>query len=163
DALDQVRAAQQQIVHQARLNALGQMASGIAHDFNNALSPIVGFSDLLLQNPERLANRDLERRYLEMIRLSAQDAGHIVHGLREFYRRREPGDAFVPIHLKELVKETVELTAPRWKTEASATGKSVRVATDLGNTPLFHGNATELREALTNLIFNAVDALPQGG
>jgi len=53
EALRQLRTAQQQLVEQERLSALGQMASGIAHDFNNALTPIAGFADILLQHPEQ--------------------------------------------------------------------------------------------------------------
>ena len=162
-ALTQLRDAQQQFVAQERLRALGQMASGIAHDFNNALTPILGFADLLLQHPSLLADRDKLLHYIRLIHLSAQDAAQIVRRLHEFYRRRRSGDVFLPLKLNALVRDTIELTAPRWRQQMQAAGVTITIQTDLGEIPVIHGNEAELRDALTSLIFNAVDSLPQGG
>src|SRR5262245_35789984 len=70
----ELKAAQSRLIEQERLRALGQMASGIAHDFNNALSPILGFSEVMLKNPAILADQDRVRRYLETIKTAAMDA-----------------------------------------------------------------------------------------
>ncbi|MBI2190724.1 MAG: response regulator [Planctomycetes bacterium] len=162
-ALADLKAAQQQIIQQERLRALGQMASGIAHDFNNALSPILGFSDLLLIRPEVIADRAKARSYLRTINTSAKDAAKVVGRLREFYRHREDSEILLPVALNPLIEQAVTLTRPRWQDEARARGANIEVVTDLRQIPLVPGNESELREVLVNLIFNAVDAMPSGG
>jgi len=162
-ALKELRTAQQQLVEQERLGALGQMASGIAHDFNNALSPIVGFADILLEHPDRIADRSRVVRYLELIKASAQQASQVVRRLREFYRRRSRGEVFLPVDLNPLIQQTIELTQPRWEQQTQAAGHPIKLQTDLAQIPMIYGNADELRDVFTNLIFNAVDGMPQGG
>jgi nitrogen fixation negative regulator NifL len=163
DALKDLKAAQGRAIQQQRLRALGTMASGIAHDFNNALTAILGFSELLTHRPEYLADKERTLRYLQMINTAAQDAGNVVNRLREFYRQREEGEVFAPVDLNQLVEQAVALTQPKWKNQAEARGLSIHVATELGEVPPVVGNAADLREALTNLILNAVDAMPKGG
>ena len=163
EALKELRTAQQQLVEQERLGALGRMASGIAHDFNNALSPIVGFADILLEHPDRIADRAKVIRYLELIKSSAQQATQVVRRLREFYRRRSRGEVFLPVDLNPLIQQTIELTRPRWELQTQAAGHPIKLQLDLAEIPLIYGNADELRDAFTNLIFNAVDGMPQGG
>ena len=162
-ALNELRTAQQQLVEQERLRALSQMASGIAHDFNNALAPIVGFSDLLLEHPDQAADPDRRTRYLQLIKTSAQTSAQVVRRLREFYRRRGTGEVMLPIRLNTLLAEAIELTQPRWQQQTQAVGIHVAVQTDFGDIPVVIGNPNELRDAFTNLIFFAVDHLPQGG
>jgi nitrogen fixation negative regulator NifL len=162
-ALEELQAAQQQVIQQERLRALGTMASGIAHDFNNALAAILGFTELLIYRPETLADREKTLRFLQMMNTAAKDAGNVVNRLREFYRQREEGEVFAPINLNHLAEEAVSLTQPKWKNQAEANGITIHVATELGNIPTVVGTAADLREALTNLIFNAVDAMPHGG
>ena len=128
-ALTQLRDAQKQLVAQERLRALGQMASGIAHDFNNALTPILGFADLLLQHPDLVTNRERLQHYIRLIHLSAQDAAQIVRRLHEFHRRRRSGEVFLPLQLNTLVKDTVELTAPRWRQQMQAAGITITILT----------------------------------
>ena len=163
NALEELKAAQQQVIQQERLRALGTMASGIAHDFNNALAAILGFSELLVSRPENLVDKDKTLRYLQMINTAAQDAGNVVNRLREFYRQREEGEVFAPIELNKLALQAVSLTQPKWKNQTEAAGIAVRVVTDLGEIGPVLGHAPDLREVLTNLIFNAVDAMPRGG
>ena len=162
-ALAELKNTQQQVVQQERLRALGTMASGVAHDFNNALTAILGFSELLLNRPANLDDREKTLRYLQLMNTAAKDAGSVVNRLREFYRHREEGEVFTAINLNALVKEAVSLTQPRWQSEALAHGIAYTVATQPGEVPPLAGNAAEIREVLTNLIFNALDAMPQGG
>ena len=163
NALAELKAAEQQVIQQERLGALGTMASGIAHDFNNALAAILGFSELLLHRPDCLNDREKARRYIEMMNTAAQDAGDVVNRLREFYRHREEGEVFAPVDINRLVEDAVSLTEPKWKAQAEASGISIVVRHDLQEIPRVGGNAANLREMLTNLIFNAVDAMPHGG
>jgi signal transduction histidine kinase/ActR/RegA family two-component response regulator len=162
-AYDQLQRSQDQIVQHERLRALGQMASGIAHDFNNALAPVLGFTELLLARPNDLRNEQKVHDHLELIHAAAQDAASIVGRLREFYRSREQQEVLVPVDLNQIVKQSVMLTQPRWRDQMQGDGRQVTVETDLDEVPLVAGNEAELREVLTNLIFNAVDAMPEGG
>ncbi|MBI2876297.1 MAG: response regulator [Candidatus Tectomicrobia bacterium] len=161
-AYNELRQTQQAVMQQERLRALGQMASGIAHDINNALSPIVGFSDLLLVTEPDFSDR--VKRYLQMIHTAGMDIAHIVSRMREFYRRREEQEALFPIDLSSLAKQVIDLTRPRWKDIPQKQGILITVQTELPEgLPFVMGIESEIREALTNLIFNAVDALPGGG
>lgn len=155
--------AQHQLVQQERLRALGQMAGGIAHDFNNALAPILGYSELMLDMSDILEDREKSIEYLQMINTAAKDAANIVRRLREFYRPREKNESFASVDLNYLVQQTVILTQPRWKTQALQKGIDIKIEMDLEKVPFIDGNEAELREAFTNFIFNAVDAMPQGG
>ncbi|MBI4313123.1 MAG: HAMP domain-containing protein [Chloroflexi bacterium] len=148
------------LIHQERMNALGQMASGIAHDISNTLIPIVGLSELLLTRPGILEQQDVVAKYAKSINTAAQDATAIVERLREFYRPGLDADEMGPVNLNEVVKQTVVLTETRWRSQREA---QIAVATELGNIPAVKGSESELREALTNLILNAVDAMPGGG
>ena len=162
-ALTSLEAAQQQVIQQERLRALGQMASGIAHDFNNALVPILGYCELLQMSPAALDDRKKTLGYLETIQTAARDAASVVSRLREFYRAKEADEEFVPVNLKVLAEQAVKLTQPRWKGQAQANGATVEIVTQFADIPAVSGNESEVREVLTNLIFNAVDAMPHGG
>ncbi len=163
DALDELAAMQKQIVQQERLRALGQMASGVAHDFNNALSPILGFSSILLEDVAQLNDKDKVLKYLQVINTAGKDAANVVSRLREFYRSRDQQETFLPFDLNRLVEQSISLTQPKWKDQALANGVTVLVKPDLQKVPTLSGNESEVREVLTNLIFNAVDAMPKGG
>jgi signal transduction histidine kinase len=161
--IEELRDTQQRVIQQERLRALGGMASGIAHDFNNALVGILGLTELLLVHPENLDDKQTTRRYVEMINTSAKDAGEIVNRLREFYRHREGREVFGKVDLNQLIEEAISLTQPMWKTQAEAKSISITLQKDLQNSSPVTGSAGELREVLTNLIFNAVEAMPRGG
>lgn len=153
---------QQQVMRQERLRALGQMAGGIAHDINNALSPVVGFSDMLLQESTNLD--DHSKKLLQLIRLAALDISRIVERMRQLYRKREANELEMePIDVKQIVRETIELTRPKWR-DQSDNGGEIRISTDFARVlPQIPGSDTEVREALTNIVLNAVDAMPDGG
>lgn len=159
----ELQKTQQQIIKQERLAAIGQMASGIAHDFSNSLMPVLGFSEILLNHPHYLDDKQRSKQYLEMINTSARDAMDIVGRLREFYRVKEKAENLVPLNLNKIVQQAVMLTQPKWKVETQVKGITVHATTELAELPDIVGNETALREALTNIIFNAVDAMPAGG
>lgn len=163
EALTELAGMQKQIVRQERLRALGQMASGVAHDFNNALSPILGFSSILLEDPLQLDDKDKVMKYLQVINTAGKDAANVVSRLREFYRSRKQEETFRPFDLNELVEQAINFTQPKWKDQALAGGLTIRVKSELQPVPSLSGNESEIREVLTNLIFNAVDAMPSGG
>jgi signal transduction histidine kinase len=163
-ALAELKNTQRQVVQQERLAALGTMAGGIAHDFNNALSVIMGFSDILLNDAKAGLTREQAQRPLTTILTAAEDASKIVGRLREFYRTAdEAAEVRVPVNFNELIDQAVSLTKPRWETQSRAAGVPVSVTTELGKIGFVSGDPAALRELLTNLIFNAVDAMPEGG
>ena len=161
-AYDELRQTQQAVMQQDRLRALGQMASGIAHDINNALSPVVGFASLLLSYEPNLSQS--AKKHLTYIRTAGEDVAHIVARLREFYRRREEREPQFPLALNRLVEQVADMTRPRWRDIPQGRGIMVEMTMDLSaEMPELVGTESELREALTNLILNAVDAMPKGG
>jgi PAS domain S-box-containing protein len=162
-ALTELRRTQHQVIQQERLKALGEMASGVAHDFNNALAKILGFNELLLCVPDNLNDRDKVRKFLQMTSAAAQDAVKIVNRLREFYRHRKETDVYESVDINQLVEQAVILTQPKWKNQGLGNGVTFWFETNLGEIGAVRGNAAELREVLINMIFNAVDAMPQGG
>lgn len=162
-ALNELKATQQQVIQQERLSAIGQMASGIAHDFNNTLTPILGFSELLLENSALLDDRAETRRCLEMLHTSAKDAASVVSRLREFYRPATTDEEFPVVDLAKIVQQAVSLTEPKWRRQTQAKGVTLEVNVERKASPFVAGEEAALREVLTNLIFNAVDAMPEGG
>ena len=161
--LVQLELSQQQIVQQERLRALGEMASGIAHDFSNAMTAVVGFSDMLLMSPRELDDKPKVIRRLELIRTAGRDAADLVRRLREFCRPKDESEVFSAVDINQAIRTAVALSEPRWKAQAQAAGGPVLLKTDLQEMPAVDGHASELRDVLMNLIFNAVDAMPQGG
>jgi len=161
-AYNELRQTQQTVMQQERLKALGQMASGIAHDVNNALSPVVGFADMMLRSEQGLTANG--RKYLKHIRTAGEDVAHIVARLREFYRRRDDTESLQELNLNTLVEQVVDMTRPRWRDIPQSNGVTVELRTDLApDLPELLGIESEVREALTNLVLNAVDATPEGG
>jgi len=161
-AYDELRQTQQTVMQTERLRALGQMASGIAHDINNALSPVMGFAELLLQTEKNISPTG--HRYLRHIQTASGDITHIVARLREFYRQRQETHELKPVVFNALVEQVIDLTRPRWRDMSQERGVSVQLRTELcPSMPVVQGIESELREALINLILNAVDALPRGG
>jgi DNA-binding response OmpR family regulator len=161
-AYNELRQTQDAVMQQERLRALGQMSSGIAHDINNAISPVSLYVETLLESEPNLSSRT--REYLEIIQRAIDDVAHTAGRLREFYRTREAGLSLVPVDLNRIVRQVVELTRARWSDIPQQRGIVIDVRTDLGSDlQTVGGIESEIREALTNLIFNAVDAMPDGG
>ena len=162
ETLDELKRTQRQVVDQERQRALNQMASGIAHDFNNALSTIRGFTELLLEDPERRGSEETVCTYLELIDSAASNAAETVRRMRKFYRPREETE-MGSVDLNSVAEEAISLTRPRWHQEAQAEGRSIEINPELDELPPVLGNESELHEMLSNFIFNAVDAMEEDG
>ena len=161
-AYDDLRRSQQAIMEQERLRVLGQMASGIAHDINNALSPVALYTESLLEKEANLSPRT--RAYLETTQRAIDDVAHTVGRMREFCRQREPELVLMPVDLNVLVRQVLDLTRARWSDMPQQRGIVIQMRTVLEPClPAVAGIESEIREALTNLIFNAVDAMQDGG
>ncbi len=158
DAYEELRRTQAQLVQSAKLNALGEMAGGVAHDFNNILAAILGRAQLLLQNTEEPG----ARAQLAVIEQAALDGAQTVRRVQEFTRVRAD-ERFETIDVNQVLLGVIELTRPAWEAGAKRRGLTMNVHLDLHATLPTAGNASELREVFTNLVLNAVDAMPWGG
>jgi PAS domain S-box-containing protein len=146
-----------------RLRALGQLASGVAHDINHNLAIIAGFGDLARQVLER-PEPDLAalRTHLGLVVQAAMDGSQTVNRLLRFGRGHQEGERSV-VDAGAILSDVAELTAPRWRDASQAEGRPIRLKVEAEPGAWMPGWASALRELFTNLIFNAVDALPSGG
>jgi len=157
--LSQVKHA---VVQQERLRALGQMAGGIAHDINNAISPAAMYVESLLEQDTTLSARTRER--LSVVQQAIAAVVQTVTRLREFCRPRETQAVRESVNVNEVVQQSVALTQARWQTMSLGKGISIQTRLELADgLPVMMGSASEIRDAVVNLIFNAVDAMPEGG
>ena len=161
-AYEELRQTQDAVMQQERLRALGQMASGIAHDINNALSPIALYTESLLGTEPALSKAG--RGKLEIVQRAIDDASRTIARMSEFYRKRSRELPLGQVDANTLVTQVLDLTQARWRDMPLERGEEISIETQLApGLPAIMGVESELREALTNLVFNAVDALAGGG
>jgi PAS domain S-box-containing protein len=161
-AYSELRQTQQSILQQERLRALGQMASGIAHDINNAISPVALYTESLLEQEANLSPR--ARDQLSTIQNAIDDVAQTVSRMREFYRQRGPQLTLTPIDFNRLIQQVIDLTRVRWSDMPQERGLVIRMETEFAtDLPRVMGAEVEIRDALTNLIINGIDAMPEGG
>ena len=150
----QERATQKQIRQQEQMAAVGQLAAGIAHDFNNILTSIIGFSELLLAEPDipAYAQKDLGK-IVKQGKRAARLVSQILDFSRQSITERRPLD------LVEFLSETLRLlerTLP----------ETIEIVLDIESrdeTYIVDADWTQLQQGLTNLAVNARDAMPVGG
>jgi signal transduction histidine kinase/ActR/RegA family two-component response regulator len=141
-----------------KLSALGELASGVAHDFNNTLAAILGRAQLMA-----MRTRDTEvMRGLSIIVKAAEDGAKTVKRIQDFARQRRDHD-FEPVGVDQLLFDVSEITRPRWKDLSEANNVHISLETKVWSKAMVNGDASELREVMVNMIFNAVDAMPTGG
>jgi PAS domain S-box-containing protein len=147
-------------MHQSeRLTALGQMAGGIAHDFNNLLQAILGYAQLMARSP---GNADVVRRGIDVIEKAANGGAETVRRIQKFARLR-PDEPFVTMDLNQVVRDSLAITRPRWEEKKVKGGVPLQLELELGPVPVVMGRPAELNEVITNLVLNAIDAMPKGG
>ncbi len=147
-------------MHQSeKLMALGQVAGGIAHDFNNLLQAILGYSQLMGKN---LSNTEVVKRGLSVIETAATGGAETVRRIQKFARLR-PDEPFVSLELNQVVQDAIAITRPRWEERVAKGGVPLRLDLRLTPLPSIMGRPSELNEVITNVILNAIDAMPRGG
>lgn len=158
-AYEEIQKNQEHILQAERLRVVGEIASGVAHDFNNLLVSILAYAELLqgqVEDPEKL------QRGLKVIEKAALDGKDAVRRLQEYTGHGQESD-FSRVDMREVVRDALDQTRPRWFTEAQREGREINVACELGEVPPVLGRASELREVLANLILNGIQAMPRGG
>jgi signal transduction histidine kinase/ActR/RegA family two-component response regulator len=148
----------EQFSQMEKLSALGELASGVAHDFNNTLAGILGRAQLILRtnDPEKI------QRGLNIIIKTAEDGAKTVKRIQDFARQRRDHD-FEPVSIDQILFDVSEITRPRWKDRAEASNVQITVDLQINTKARVMGDESELREVLVNMVFNAVDAMPEGG
>jgi signal transduction histidine kinase/CheY-like chemotaxis protein len=148
----------EQFSQMEKLSALGELASGVAHDFNNTLSGILGRAQLLQRtnDPEKI------KRGLDIIIKTAEDGAKTVKRIQDFARQRRDHD-FELVSVDQILMDASEITRPRWKNCAEASNIHITLDLQIGSNAMVMGDDSELREVLVNMVFNAIDAMPEGG
>ena len=148
----------EQFSQMEKLSALGELASGVAHDFNNTLAGILGRAQLLQRtnDPEKL------KRGLDIIIKTAEDGAKTVKRIQDFARQRRDHN-FELVSIDQILLDASEITRPRWKNCAEASNIHITLDLNIGSNAMVMGDDSELREVLVNMVFNAVDAMPEGG
>jgi len=156
-AYEELKAAQEHMVQTERQKALAEMAGGVVHDFNNVLSIVIGRTQLALEE----AKEPKLKESLQVIEQSAYDAANMVRRLQEF-TGATVGEKLEALDLNKVVKSALQMVETR-RAENQVNGVKIDIDADLGEVSIVEGNPAELRVVLVNIIFNAMDALPQGG
>lgn len=148
----------EQFSQMEKLSALGELASGVAHDFNNTLAGILGRAQLL----QRTSDPEKIKRGLEIIIKTAEDGAKTVKRIQDFARQRRDHD-FELVSVDQILLDASEITRPRWKNCAEASNIHIALDLQIGSNAMVMGDDSELREVLVNMVFNAIDAMPEGG
>ena len=148
----------EQFSQMEKLSALGELASGVAHDFNNTLAGILGRAQLL----QRTNDLEKMKRGLDIIIKTAEDGAKTVKRIQDFARQRRDHD-FELVSIDQILLDASEITRPRWKNCAEASNIHITVDLQIGSNAMVMGDDSELREVLVNMVFNAIDAMPEGG
>jgi nitrogen-specific signal transduction histidine kinase/ActR/RegA family two-component response regulator len=149
---------EEELFRAEKLGAIAEMASGVAHDFNNALAAILGNTQLLLYT----AKDEETKETLQTIAKVAQDSAHTVRRLQDFTKKRVPQE-LSSVDVNAVIKDAIEITKPKWKDEAQSKGVPIDIVSTFEEIPPVAGNDSELRGVLTNMILNAIEAMPEGG
>jgi signal transduction histidine kinase/CheY-like chemotaxis protein len=148
----------EQFSQMEKLSALGELASGVAHDFNNTLAGILGRAQLL----QRTGDPEKVKRGLDIIIKTAEDGAKTVKRIQDFARQRRDHN-FELVSIDQILMDASEITRPRWKNCAEASNVHITLDLHIASNAMVMGDDSELREVLVNMVFNAIDAMPEGG
>jgi CheY-like chemotaxis protein len=161
---------EQQLLQSEKLKSLGELAGGVAHNFNNVLAAILGRSQLLKRIVDSPPSKKERRKSvlglkkgLEVIEKASLDGAETVRRIQEFARRRDDDKYFTLVDMTKVIDNVLEFTKLRWKNDAESKGIKIKIKKKLSILPSVPGSESELREVITNIINNAIDAMPHGG
>jgi two-component system NtrC family sensor kinase len=158
--LEQQFADQARLLHQDKMISLGRLAASVVHEINNPLAGILNYIRLMLKivnrdalNPDQL---DKFKRYLTLIEGETSRCSRIVSNLLAFSRKSQM--EFTDVDVNELIQKCILLSRHK------VTLQNIEIRTVLDpESPKVHGDYNQIQQAVINLIFNAVDAMPEGG
>jgi len=152
------------LIREQKFRTLGSLAAGVAHNINNRLTPVLGWTEMLL---ERLAadeaiDRDELVHALRVINQGASDSVETVRRLQDYSR---PSRVRGPegVQLRDVLEQLLALTRPQWDNEAARRGIRYEIDLKAAPAPLILAVASEIREAMLNILENALNAMPEGG
>ncbi|HET9490342.1 MAG TPA: response regulator [Methylomirabilota bacterium] len=152
------------VIREQKFRTLGSLAAGVAHNINNRLTPVLGWTEMLLERlaaDERIEPGDLTHA-LQVVHQGASDSVGTVRRLQEYARpTRVRGPEAV--QLREVVEQLLALTRPQWDNEAARRGVRYEIDLRIEPAPAILAVASEIREALLNILENAFTAMPDGG
>jgi PAS domain S-box-containing protein len=148
--------SQEMLVQSDKLRAVGELAAGVAHNLNNSLTVIQGRAQLLMMR----STDESTVKSLKVITKAVEEGTKTLRRILEFSRRESVRD-FAPVELGELLTSSIEIGRPKWQRKTAESEIEVRI--ECQDPVYVWGDIAELREVVLNLIFNAVDAMPNGG
>ena len=152
------------VIREQKFRTLGSLAAGVAHNINNRLTPVLGWTEMLqerLSADEPIAGEELKHA-LNVIHQGASDSVETVRRLQEYSRpARVKGPEAV--QLRDVLEQLLALTRPQWDNEAARRGIRYEIDLKADPAPAVLAVASEVREALLNILENALTAMPQGG
>ncbi len=154
----ELQQTQDQLIRTEKFRALGELSAGVAHDFNNVLGIILGRAQHLMD----LTEDEEILEGLEAIEQASRDAASTVDRIQN-YSSLKTYEEYPIVDVNNIVREVVNMTKTRWKQNVELKGIDVKLNMNLNEVGPISGDTNELREALTNIILNALDAMPKGG
>ncbi len=157
-AFTELQKAQEALIRSERMKALMEMIQGLAHEFNNLLASILGNTQLLIED----VDENTARRRLVSIERAATTAAGLLKKM-QVLRTGETGSRKNTADIRNVLEGALAIAEPRWRSLAEENGIAITVEPRLRSTPLVNGTAEELKTAVLNVIFNAVESMPEGG
>jgi PAS domain S-box-containing protein len=151
--------AQEESARAEKLRALGEMAGGVAHDFNNVLTAVLGNTQYLLSD----IDDEEVKETLRIIETAALDGTETVNRIRKFTKPSTGVENAGPVDPNNAAHDVLRMARPKFERVAQQRGVRYHVSLQRDARRMIRGNASELREVLLNLAYNALEAMPDGG
>ncbi len=158
--LEKENADQARILHQDKMMSLGRLAASVVHEINNPLSGILNYLRLMMRvlnrGPLDAGHQAKFERYLNLVESETDRCSRIVSNLLTFSRKTTP--SFGPVDIADLIDRSLVLSQHKLTLSDITTSHFC-----VPSLPPVQGDFNQLQQCLINLIFNAIDAMPQGG
>ncbi|MHC4321012.1 MAG: response regulator [Planctomycetota bacterium] len=149
------------LLQSEKLKSIGTITAGISHEFNNILAIISGNVQLMMRSykdHEKLVNA------LRTILKATNDGAEISSKMFDFARTEVGTTEYVTNNVSDLIKQSIDFTMPRWKNMAQTNGINYHIEMeDSSEMSEVHCNSTEIRRVFISIIYNALEAMPDGG
>jgi signal transduction histidine kinase len=159
-ALEREVEDQARILHQDKMMSMGKLAASVVHEINNPLSGVLNYirlmTRILRRGPLPDDRREKFMQYLDLVENETDRCSHIVSSLLAFSRKSPP--SFGPVDVDELLQRCIALSQHKLKLQ------NIELLSQLEDgLPDIEGDFNQLQQCVINLVFNAIDAMPEGG